>query len=50
MDETTVGDPDLHVSGPPGSINQIYGSGSFACVERTEIMLAKQNFSKKINF
>ncbi len=54
----SVGDqePDLqdpHVFGPPGSgfISQSYESGSLSFslkgVERSEIMLAKQNFNTK---
>ncbi len=43
-EKSSVGDPDPHVFGPPGSgsISQWYGSGigSFP-VERTEIMLAR---------
>ncbi len=57
---TSVRDPDPHVFGPPGSgsISQRYGSGSgygsfpylinYKCLERTEIMLAKQNFNTKV--
>ncbi len=53
-DFCSVGDPDPHVYGPPefGSIIQRYGSGSLLPfshkgVERTEIMLAKENCNTK---
>jgi hypothetical protein len=52
----SVGDPDPepdpHVFGPlgsgTGSFSQRYGSFSHKCVERNEIMPAKQGFNTKI--
>jgi hypothetical protein len=50
----SVGDPDPHVFGPPGSVSQEVRSRilpfSHKGVERTEIMLAKSNFNSKFIF